>query len=106
MTLMEDMAVQPEVGDWCRVRYTGYDANGHSPMPVKEGVGEYLGTDFWGGGRYQRNFQFKARKRSIYDDHDVFELTVLRCPKHPDKRAARAADNVVCGTCGDILDRI
>lgn len=103
--LMESMEKQPEKGDICLVKYSGYDSTGLRGLPVKEGVGEYIETRFWGGGRYQRVFLFAWGKESIYDDHDCFELTVLRCSEHPHKKARIRGGLVICSKwrCGKEL---
>jgi hypothetical protein len=76
--LLEEMEDPPSKGDRCRVRYTGYDPTGRSGLPVREGVGEYLGMRPWDGSRWQQGFRFEGGEEVwIYDDHDVFECEVL-----------------------------
>ena len=108
--LMETMSPRPQPGDICRIRYTGYHPNGDDrddsghKLPPKEGVGEYIRTDAWGGGRWQRVFQFSWGEEAIYDDHEIFECKIIRCPQHPEMKAGLVGDYVACRQCGRMLD--
>lgn len=77
--LMENMLHQPRKGDICYITYTGYDNSSDEDfIPIKEGYGEFLGSKFWGGGRYQRGFKFSWGEEWIYDDHAVFECIIVQ----------------------------